>query len=74
MNLPRRLETILHNALDERAPTKEDCTFLLNQPEGSLGALVTAAVADVVSRRRFGNQAMLLGQIEPTATPGRPAP
>ncbi len=63
MRLPNRLEAILNGALDGRSPTKKDCVFLLNLPEGSLEAAATMAVADTVSRTRFGNQAMLLGQI-----------
>jgi biotin synthase len=63
MKLPGKLEAVLDSALNGRAPTREDCVFLLNLPEGSLEAAATRAVADIVSRRRFGNQAMLLGQI-----------
>ena len=37
--------------------------YLLEFPERSLEARFLMAVADEVSRRRFGNQAMLLGQI-----------
>ena len=37
--------------------------YLLELPERSLEARFLMAVADEVSRRRFGNQAMLLGQI-----------
>lgn len=46
--------------------------YLLELPEGSLEAGLLMAVADDVSRRRFGNQAMLLGQIgiETASCPG----
>ncbi len=44
-------------------PTREDCVYLLSLPADSLPAGVLRAVADAVSRRRFGNQAILLGQI-----------
>jgi len=72
MKLPSRLETILDKALQGRAPTREECVFLLNLPEDSLEAAAVKAVADVVSRRRFGNTGMLLGQIgiETAACPG----
>ena len=63
MRLPKELEKILHRALDGLAPTKEECVHLLNIPASSLEARAIMAVADTVSRRRFGNQAMLLGQI-----------
>jgi len=63
VRLRNRLQTILDHALEGRAPNREDCVFLLNLPEESLEAAATKAVADTVSRRRFGNVGMLLGQI-----------
>ena len=63
MQLPDRLSQILSSALDGHGPTKDDCVYLLDFPERSLEARFLMAVADGVSRRRFGNQAMLLGQI-----------
>ena len=63
MKLPSKVEAILDRALEGHALTREECAFLLNLPEGSLEATATRAVADILSRRRFGNQAMLLGQI-----------
>ncbi len=61
--LDDRLRYVLGNALDGRGPTREDCAYLLGFPELSLEAAAIAAVADQCSRRRFGNEAILLGQI-----------
>jgi biotin synthase len=61
--LPDQLDRILQSALDGRAPSREGCIHLLGLPAESLEAGLLRAVADTVSRRRFGNQAMLLGQI-----------
>lgn len=63
MGLPDRLTDILHNALEGRGPTGEDCVYLLGFPELSLEAAAIGAVADQCSRRRFDNEAVLLGQI-----------
>ena len=63
MRLPERLDRVLQGALDGDVPTRDDCVYLLGLPAASLEAAATRAVADVVSRRRFGNRAMLLGQI-----------
>jgi biotin synthase len=57
------VEQILTNAVEGHAPTREECLSLLSLPEHSLEAAIVTATADVVSRRRFGNRAMLLGQI-----------
>jgi biotin synthase len=57
------VEQILTNAVEGRAPTREECIALLSLPEHSLEAAFVTATADFVSRRRFGNRAMLLGQI-----------
>jgi biotin synthase len=63
MRLPERLSRIFSLALDGRGPTKDECMYLLEFPEQSLEARFLMAVADETSRRRFGNEAMLLGQI-----------
>jgi len=72
MLLPGKLERILKAALDGQAPGKEQCVYLLGLPEHSLEASALTAVADAVSRRRFGNSAILLGQIgvDTAACPG----
>lgn len=73
MNLPPSLDRILGRALDGHAPSRDECVHLLGYPAHSLEAGAIRAVADTVSRRKFGNQAMLLGQIgiETAPCPGR---
>jgi biotin synthase len=73
MRLPSSLDHILGRALDGQAPSREDCAQLLGFPAESLEASAIRAVADAVSRRKFGNQAMLLGQIgiETAPCPGK---
>jgi biotin synthase len=70
--LPQRLEVILKSALDGRSPSKEECVYLLGLPTESLEASILMATADAVSRRKFGNNAILLGQIgiDTAACPG----
>lgn len=63
MKLTPDVERILDKALDGRAPTRTECVSLLRLPEESLDACALKSTADVVTRRRFANQAMLLGQI-----------
>jgi biotin synthase len=63
MQLPDRLSRILSSALDGHGPTKDECVYLLDFSEHSLEARVLMAVADNISRKRFGNEAILLGQI-----------
>jgi len=49
--------------MEGHAPAKEDCICLLEFPENSLEAGFLKVVADAVSRKRFGNKGILLGQI-----------
>lgn len=55
------------------APTKEEYVELLSFPPTSIEASLTRAVADNITRQRFGNQAVILGQIgiEINACPAR---
>lgn len=69
MRLPEPLHRILGRALDGHAPSREQCVQLLGFPAESLEAGAIRVVADTVSRRRFGNQAMLLGQIGVATAP-----
>ena len=71
--MPARLRRILEAAGDGIAPGKADCVYLLGLAPESLEGGILAAVADTVSRRRFGNRAILLGQIgiETAPCPGR---
>lgn len=57
------IQEILDRALDGHAPSREECKLLLELPPGSLASAQLRATADFVSRRRFGNKAILLGQI-----------
>ncbi|MBC8443403.1 hypothetical protein H8D79_01615, partial [PVC group bacterium] len=61
--MPDRLDRILTAALDDCGPSRDDCAYLLGLPSESLESATLMAVADTVSRRRFKNEAMLLGQI-----------
>lgn len=63
MRLVSELDCILQRALDGRAPNRDDCVYLLGIPSDTLEARALMVVADTVSRRRFGHEAMLLGQI-----------
>ena len=63
MELPQRLERILDRALAGQGPSRQECVYLLSLPPDSLEAAILRGAADTVSRKRFGNEAMLLGQI-----------
>lgn len=63
MRLAPGVEEILDAVLEGRAPSKEQCAYLLSFPVDSLEATTTMAVADTVSRSRFRSEAILLGQI-----------
>jgi biotin synthase len=64
---------ILAKAEENCPPTKQECCHLLSFPDQSLEAGILMAAADGLSRRRFGNNAILLGQIgiETAPCPGR---
>lgn len=64
---------ILDAAQGGRAPSKEDCVFLLQFPETSLESSLLRAVADAITRQRFHNEGIVLGQIgvEIAACPGK---
>jgi biotin synthase len=73
MQIDRSVLEILERAEENYPPTKQECCQLLSCPEQSLETGILMAVADHISRRRFANKAMLLGQIgiETTPCPGR---
>jgi biotin synthase len=73
MSVSPTLLQILSNAAEDRAPTKKECRFLLTFPEHSLESGILMAAADYASRRRFKNNAVLLGQIgiETAPCPGQ---
>lgn len=61
--LTKQIQSILDRALENQPPSREECRILLELPSDSLDAALLRATADFVSRRRFGNKAILLGQI-----------
>ena len=63
MNFNPQFKRIIENSLNEIAPTKEECIFLLNFQETSLEAGILRSIADNISRKRFGNESIILGQI-----------
>jgi biotin synthase len=64
---------ILEKAAEHHPPTKQECCQLLSFQEQSLESRILMAAADYISRRRFANNAVLLGQIgiETAPCPGR---
>jgi biotin synthase len=63
VRLDANVHRILRDAEDGTPITKSDATRLLGLPENSLEASVLRATANRVSRQRFGNSGLLLGQI-----------
>jgi biotin synthase len=63
MRYDPRLESIIDAALHRQGSSKHDCVNLLSIPSDSLEARLLVSVADLVSRQRFQNRAILLGQI-----------
>lgn len=63
MTSDHHLARILGDALDGRAITKAEAVGLLSLPEDSLEAALLRSTANTVTRRRSGNNALLLGQI-----------
>ena len=58
-----RLTGVLREARDGRPISKVEARFLLSYAEDSLEAAIVRDTANSVSRRKFGNGALLLGQI-----------
>jgi biotin synthase len=73
MKFDASLLEILGKALEGHPPGKRECVQLLSFPEGSMEAGILMAAADHISRRRFGNHAIVLAQIgiETRPCPGR---
>ncbi len=63
MRTDKKAVSLLDMAQIGRAPTKEECVFLLQFPEISIEAALLRAVADSITRRRFDNEGIVLGQI-----------
>ena len=58
-----RLLRLLDATRDGHAPSKAECAALLEYPAASPEASLLRATADAVSRQRFGNEAIILGQL-----------
>ena len=63
MKPDRRVDGILREAMQGKAIGKAEAEHLLTFSENSLEAALLRATADFVSRRKFQNQGLLLGQI-----------
>lgn len=72
MKTDTKVKGILDAAQAGTPPSEEECAILLSFPETSIEASLLRTVADALSRQRFRNEAMLLGQIgvEISACPG----
>ncbi len=73
MKIDQNLIRILERIQERNAPSKADCIALLEYPETSVEAGVIRGVADALARQRFGNEAIILGQvgIEISACPAK---
>ena len=73
MNASSRALQILNNAQEGKRLSREDCIFLLQFHEASPEASQMRAFADSLSRKRFRNEGILMGQIgiESAACPGK---
>jgi biotin synthase len=69
MQLDRTTERIIDHALAGKAPDRKDCAYLLDLHPNSLEASAVRSAADWISRKRFENQGILLGQIGIDASP-----
>ncbi len=63
MNIQQEVMRIVFRAQEGTAPTQEECAFLLDLPEASFEAGFLKVAADSISRAKFRNQGILLGQI-----------
>jgi biotin synthase len=63
MEIDKKVARILDVAQAGRAPTKEECVFLLQFPETSFEAALLRAAGDSITRRRFDNEGIILAQI-----------
>ncbi len=61
--LPEKLQNLLSRTMAGSAPTRDDCVYMLSFEDTSVEAGVIRAVANTVSRKRFNNEAIILGQM-----------
>lgn len=73
MKIDKTISAILDRALEGTAPSREDCRTMLDCAATSREAGMIRGVADGISRQRFGNEGIILGQIgiEIDACPGQ---
>jgi len=69
MAIIAEVDGILKEALEGRSITKAEAEFLLSFSESSLEASLTRSAANIVSRKRFQNSTLLLGQIGVSMAP-----
>lgn len=62
-NKDSRLQTILDAAMAGKATSRDDCIYLLSFHETSIESGLIRSISDAVSRKKFKNEAILLGQI-----------
>jgi biotin synthase len=63
MKADKGVLNLLNRAQTGRALSKEECVFLLQFSETSLEAALLRAVSDSITRQRFNNEGIVLGQI-----------
>jgi len=63
MKADKKAISLLDMAQAGRAPSKEECVFLLQFPETSLEAALLRAVSNSITRQRFNNEGIVLAQI-----------
>jgi biotin synthase len=73
MKMDPRILRILDKAQEGIPPSRQNCIVMLDCTSTSIEAAAMRAVADAICRRRFGNEAIILGQIgiEINACPGQ---
>ena len=73
MPIEERTESILADALAGKPTGRDDCEYLFGLSEHSADTRQLLAIADFLSRRKFGNEAIVLGQIgiETAPCPGK---
>jgi biotin synthase len=73
MNIDPQIGRILERVQENIPPSKQECMKLLDCPAVSMESAMIRTAADAVSRQRFGNEGIILGQIgiETTACPGK---
>jgi biotin synthase len=63
MKIEKKLLNILDRAREGRAPSKEDCVYMLQFHETTPEASLVRATADSIMRQRYGNVGMVFAQI-----------